>query len=104
MTGVNRWISISFAKTYEICFLSCYLHNINDPIRVEIGDSSNIGENPLCTRIPPNSAGGILRYFECNTQIKWYGMHVIFKTDYPNSGNHIFIREFLIYGNERGDL
>lgn len=101
LIGTNRWISISFAKTYEICFLSCYLHNKNNPIRVETGDSPNIGENPLCTNIPADSASNILRYFECNTAIKWYGMHVIFKTVYPNSDNHILIREFLIYGNEK---
>lgn len=86
---------------HEICFLSCYLHNKNNPIRVETGDSPNIGENPLCTNIPADSASNILRYFECNTAIKWYGMHVIFKTVYPNSDNHILIREFLIYGNEK---
>lgn len=94
MTGKNQWLILTFDKIYEVQFLIVYLYN-NNRVRVEIGESSDVGGNSLCVYIPTSYSSIPGRSFQCNAAMKIYGKYVILNTE---NCFDFWLSEIKIYG------
>ena len=97
MTGKNQWLILTFDKIYEVQFLIVHLYN-NNRVRVEIGESSDVGGNPFCVYIPTSSSSLPGRSFQCSAAMKIYGKYVILNTE---NCFHFWLPEIKIYGEEK---
>ena len=95
MTGKNQWLILTFDKIYEVQFLIVYLYN-NNRVRVEIGESSDVGGNSLCVYIPTSYSSIPGRSFQCNAAMKIYGKYVILNTE---NCFDFWLSEIKIYGD-----
>ena len=94
MEGTNQWVLLKFTKIFEIQFIVADINN-RKKMRIEIGEFSTAGEDPLCTEISVLGNAWVLRRFECNKNLKYSGKFVIFNTDINSI---TVIREIKIYG------
>ena len=94
MEGTNQRVLLKFTKIFEIQSIVAGINN-RKKMRIEIGEFSTVGENPLYTEISVLGNAWVLRRFECNKNLKYSGKFVIFNRDINSI---TVIREIKIYG------
>ena len=93
MEGTNQRVLLKFTKIFEIQSIVAGINN-RKKMRIENGEFSTVGENPLCTEISVLGNAWVLRRFECNKNLKYSGKFAVFNTDINSI---TVIREIKIY-------